>query len=80
MPTTCVQAREHLHERRVRLPLERGKVDEAHTLAAPNLGSRRLQLWLLDEIALPEAALHALATEGVTKAVRNRAQERLPRH
>lgn len=75
VPPAWESAWEHLRERRVRLPLERGEVDEEHILAAVNLGSRRLQLWLLDEIALPEAALRTLAGEGVMKAIRNRAQQ-----
>jgi hypothetical protein len=78
VPSTWESAREHLRERRVRLPLERGEVDEEHALAAINLGSRRLQLWLLDEIALPEAALRTLAAQGVTTAIRNRALQELP--
>jgi ATP:corrinoid adenosyltransferase len=78
VPSDWEAAWEHLRERRVRLPLERGEVDEAHILAAVNLRSRRLQLWVLDEVALPETALRALAVEGVTKAIRNRAQQKRP--
>lgn len=78
VPSDWESAREHLRERRVRLPLERGEIDEEHILAAVNLGSRRVQLWLLDEIALPEPALRTLAVEGVTTAIRNRAQQELP--
>jgi hypothetical protein len=77
VPSDWESARERLRERRVRLPLERGDVDEEHVLAAVNLGSRRLQLWLLDEVVLPEAALRTLAAEGVTTAIRNRAQQEL---
>jgi hypothetical protein len=77
LPSTWESAREHLQERRVRLPLERGELDEEHILVAADFGSRRLQLWLLDEIALPEAALRTLATKGATTAIRNRAQQQL---
>jgi hypothetical protein len=77
LPEGWKAARDRLHERRVRLPLERGLTDEANLLAAVNQGSRNVQLWLLDNIDLSRTTLERLAADGATRAIRNRASERL---
>jgi hypothetical protein len=70
-------ARERLSERRVRLPLERGLTGETHQLAAVRQGSRNVQLWLLDNVELSRTTLEQLAAAGSTRAIRNRARQRL---
>ena len=72
---TAAHAR--LSERRVRLPLEDGLLDESHQLAAVDQGSRNVHLWLLEYVDLSREALERLAANGSTRAVRNRAAQRL---
>jgi hypothetical protein len=79
LPVEWKAANARLAERRVRLPLEQGLIDEGHQLAAVGQGSRNVHLWLLDNVDLSQAALQQLAAEGATRAVRNRAAQRLRR-
>ena len=48
-----------------------------HVHAAIELGARNVQLWLLDNIHLSRGALERLQVEGVTRAIRNRAAQRV---
>lgn len=77
LPASWKTARQHLRERRVRLPIERGDLCQSRLLAAVAVDSGRVQLWMLDEVDLPASVLRVLASEGVTRAIRNRARQRL---
>ena len=77
LPATWKAAGARLSERRVRLPLEQGLTDDMHVHAAIQLGARNVQLWLLDNTHLSRGALERLQVEGVTRAIRNRAAQRV---
>ena len=77
LPATWKAAGARLSERRVRLPLEQGLTDDMRVNAAIQLGARNVQLWLLDNIHLSRGALERLQVEGVTRAIRNRAAQRV---
>ena len=83
LPEDWTAAHARLEERRVRLPLERGLVEQGLTeerdqLAAVAQGSRNIHLWLLDYVGdLSREAVERLAADGSTRAVRNRAAQRL---
>ena len=75
MPISWSAAAAHLDERRIKLRIEADPSDPVRWDRAVSSGSRRLHLWLLDQPALPAETLHSLATNGATKAVRNRAAQ-----
>jgi hypothetical protein len=79
MPSEWGAAATRLAERQLQLKIEDAPSDTAAWSDAVASGSRRLQLWLLDQPNVPTSTLQSLATEGGTRAIRNRASEAVRR-
>jgi hypothetical protein len=79
VPSTWKAASARLSERRLQLKVVAAPNDAALWDEAVASGSRRVHLWLLDQPSLPRGALRMLASEGATRAVRNRASQAMQR-
>jgi hypothetical protein len=79
MPQGWMAAAARLEERRLQLEIEANPNDIALWDRAVRSRSRRLHLWLLEQPSVPDETLEILASQGATKAVRNRASEALRR-
>jgi hypothetical protein len=79
MPRGWTAAAARLEERRLQLQIEANPSDLALWDRAVRSGSRRLQVWLLEQSSVPGETLASLVNIGATNAVRNRASEALRR-
>jgi hypothetical protein len=75
VPSTWKAASARLNERRLQLKIAAAPDEATLWAEAVASGSRRVHLWLLDQPSVPTDALAMLASEGATRAVRNRASQ-----
>jgi hypothetical protein len=77
LPDAWNVAQNRLAERRVLIHLGSADAEPEAFVAAAKTSTRNVQLWLLDQAHLPNEAIEILANDGATRAIRNRAKERL---